>query len=63
MQKQAASNYKTLASVYESAAIDLRSAQTALGNYSVELWAFLDAKEALENHVDFAGVLPTTYFS
>lgn len=61
--KQTGSNYETLVSAYESAAIELRSAQTALGNYSVELWAFLAAKEALENHGDFAGVLPTTYFS
>lgn len=61
--KQTASNYKTLASVYEFAASDLRAAQTALGNYSAELRAFLEAKEALENHADFPGVLPTTYFS
>ena len=63
MQNQTVSNYETLTAMYESAASDLRSAQTALGNYSDEMWAFLDAKEALENHVDFAGVLPTTYFS
>lgn len=63
MQKQTASNYETLASVYEFAASDLRSAQTALGNYSEEMWAFLEAKEAIENHADFTGVLPKTYFS
>lgn len=63
MQKQTVSDYETVTSAYEFAASDLRSAQTALGNYSAEMWAFLDAKEALENHVDFTGVLPKTYFS
>ena len=63
MQNRTTSDYETLVSAYEFAAIELRSAQTALRNYSVELWAFLEAKAALENHADFAGVLPVTYFS
>lgn len=62
MQKQTTSEYETLATVYELAASDLHSAQSSLGDYSDELWAFLDAREALENHADFTGVLPTTYF-
>lgn len=57
------SNYDSLSTAYELAASDLHSAQATLGNYSDELWAFLEAREALENHADFPGVLPVTYFS
>lgn len=63
MRNQTPSDYETLATVYACAASDLRAAQASLGNYSAELCAFLAAREALENHADFPGVLPVTFFS
>ena len=63
MGNQTTGDYETLSTVYACAASDLRAAQASLGNYSAELCAFLDAKEALESHADFPGVLPATFFS
>lgn len=48
---------------YIDAAAELQSKQAGLQNYTDELNAFLNARDALKAHPEFLGRLPQTYFS
>lgn len=52
-----------LENAYCAAAAELRSKQAGLQNYADELDKFIEVRDKLQEHPDFSGNLPETYFS
>jgi hypothetical protein len=52
-----------LESTYTDAAAELRAKQANLENHAKELHQFIDIRDQLQEHAEFSGYLPETYYS
>jgi hypothetical protein len=52
-----------LENAYLDSAAELQSKQAGLQNYADELNKFIAVRDKLQEHPDFSGYLPETYFS
>lgn len=56
-------NINDLENNYLDAAEELRCKELGLENYADELHRFIEIRDQLQNHPDFSGYLPETYYS